>query len=116
MDGRRAGDGDIGRTAQHSFEYVLAIADIERESDVGVLIGERPHQRRDERLRGGRHRCDLQPTGSHGTRLARGAAPILKQANHVRRVWRKRDARFGETDSSARALEQVASDLSLKGS
>ncbi|MDQ6822225.1 MAG: hypothetical protein M3076_18100 [Actinomycetota bacterium] len=112
MDRGRSGNRDIGRTVQHAFEYVLAVADIEREPDVGMPVGERPHQRRDERLRRGRHRCDLQPAGSHGARFACCPSPVLEPANHIRRVRFNAMPASVRTDSPASALEQVNSDLS----
>ena len=109
---RRARDGDVGGVAEHALEHVLAVADVERELDVGVRGGERAHERRHERLRRRRDRRDPQAAGGGGGRLVRRLAALVQEADHVRRVGLERGAGGGRPDAAPGALEQVAVELS----
>ena len=119
--GRLAGDRDVGGVAEHALEDVLTVPDDEREVDVRMLLGERPHHARDERFRRGGDRRDLEPARRHRRRLARGGPALARAARARRRRTAQtrcppavrrmpRPARSNSSQPSSRLSAEIAED------
>ena len=95
---------------EHALEHGLAVADVERELDVGVRGDEGVHERRHERLGRGRDRRDAQPRAASGASCAArrpwSSRPITSAAYGA-----KAAAGGGRPDAAAGALEQLALEL-----
>src|SRR5260370_171307 len=63
-------DRDVHRMGQYALEHLLTVAHRKRQLDPGVLLRERPHQRRNERLRRRRDRRDMEPARGQAGGLA----------------------------------------------
>ena len=69
-------DRDVGLVAEDDRQHPIAIAHLESEPDLGMQRRERLHERRDERLGGGRDRGDPQAEpAARLRRMRRAAAP-----------------------------------------
>lgn len=114
VGGRPAEDSDIDPVTADAVEHPLPIADVEREPDPGMLIGERAHQRWNERFRGGRDRDDPNTTGGDFGRLTRGLSPRRQQPDHVRGVRKECGSGAGQAHPSTRPCEQLTAKLSTE--
>jgi hypothetical protein len=101
----------VGRVVGDHVEHAPAVADAQRQSDAGMRLGERAHERRDERLGGGGHRRDVQLALAQRSGLERGARAPLQQADHVAGKRREGRAGGGGADAAPVALEQCRAHL-----
>ena len=112
--GHSAGDGDVDVVVGQALEDVGAVADVEADLELGMQLAEALDERRDEELARRRHRADAQRAVPAVGGLARRAAALVEQPEHVGGIRRVGGAGRRRAQRAPRALGQRDAELALE--